>query len=104
MSLIDEPICIACGMKDESAFHLLCNCPSLISLRMHTISKPILSVEEYEGRLSMHCCESRWELADSLGLLDSFILMNISFFSNSKILFFYLSLLNFSIFHLCGAH
>jgi hypothetical protein len=49
MCLIDEPICIACGMEDESAFHLVCNCPSLISLRMRTFSKPILSVEEYEG-------------------------------------------------------
>jgi hypothetical protein len=32
-----------------SAFHLLCNCPSLISLRMRLFSEPILSVEEYEG-------------------------------------------------------
>jgi hypothetical protein len=49
MGLIDGPICIACGMEDESAFHLLCNCPNLISLRMRIFSKPILSVEEYEG-------------------------------------------------------
>jgi hypothetical protein len=48
MGLIDEPICIACGMEDESVFHFLCNCPSLISLRMRLFSKPILSVEEYE--------------------------------------------------------
>jgi hypothetical protein len=49
MGLIDEPICIVCGVEDESAFPLLCNCPNLISLRMRTFSKPILSVEEYEG-------------------------------------------------------
>jgi hypothetical protein len=49
MGLIDEPICIAFGMKDESAFHLLCNCPSLISLKMRLFLKPIVSVEEYEG-------------------------------------------------------
>jgi hypothetical protein len=49
MGLIDEPICIACGIEDESAFYLLCDCPSLISLKMLTFSKPILSVEEYEG-------------------------------------------------------
>jgi hypothetical protein len=49
MDLTDEPICIACGMEDEPAFHLLCNCPSLISLRMRLLSKPIVSVEEYEG-------------------------------------------------------
>jgi hypothetical protein len=48
MGLIDEPICIAYGMEDESAFHLLCDCTSLISLRMRTFSKPILGVEEYE--------------------------------------------------------
>jgi hypothetical protein len=49
MGLIDEPICIAWGMEDESPFHLLCDCPSLISLRMSTFLKPILGVEEYEG-------------------------------------------------------
>jgi hypothetical protein len=48
MGLIVEPICIACRMEEESGFHLLCNCPSVISLRMRTFSKPILSVEEYE--------------------------------------------------------
>jgi hypothetical protein len=42
MGLIDEP------KEDKSTFHLLFNCPSLISLRMRTFSKPILSVEEYE--------------------------------------------------------
>jgi hypothetical protein len=47
MGLIDEPICIACGMEDESAFHHLCDGPSLIYLRMRTFLKSILSVEEY---------------------------------------------------------
>jgi hypothetical protein len=64
---IDEPIYIACGMGYESAFHLLCDCPSLISLRMRTFLKPILSVEEYmKGWLHLHCCDSRWQVADSL--------------------------------------
>jgi hypothetical protein len=49
MGLIDEPICITCGMADESAFHLLWNCPSLISLRVRTFSNPILSVEKNQG-------------------------------------------------------
>jgi hypothetical protein len=50
MGLIDKLMCIACGMEDESVFHLLCDCPSsLISLRMRLFSKPILSVEEYVG-------------------------------------------------------
>jgi hypothetical protein len=63
LGLIDEPIGIACG-EDESAFHLLCDCPSLISLRMR---KPNLGVEEYEevpasataaictGKRHIHC-------------------------------------------------
>jgi hypothetical protein len=49
MGLLDDPICIACGMEDETAFRLLCNCPNLISLRMRTFSKAILNVEAYEG-------------------------------------------------------
>jgi hypothetical protein len=61
MGLIDEPICIACGMEDESSFHLLCYCSSLIYLRMLTFSNPILSVEEYEERGRLH-----WQVADSL--------------------------------------
>jgi hypothetical protein len=66
MNHVYDPICIACGMKDESAFHLLCDCPNLISLRMRTFSKPNLSVEENEGRLHLNCCDSRWQMADSL--------------------------------------
>jgi hypothetical protein len=65
MGLIDEPICIACGMEDESAFHLLCDCPSLISLRIRSFSKPIPgSLNNKKGHL--HCCNSRWQVADSL--------------------------------------
>jgi hypothetical protein len=48
MGLIDDPICIACEIEDESAFHLLCNFPSLISLKVRVFLKPILGVEEYE--------------------------------------------------------
>jgi hypothetical protein len=68
--LIDEPISIAGRMENESGFHLLCDCLSLISLRMRTFSKPILSVEEYERRMSLHCCDLRWQVADSLWLLE----------------------------------
>jgi hypothetical protein len=80
MGLTDEPICIAaCEMEDESVFHLLCNCPSLISLRVRIFSKPILSVEEYEG--SFASALLRFALASgrfTVTLLDSFIFMNIS--------------------------
>jgi hypothetical protein len=37
MGLIDEPICITCGMEDDSALHLLRDCPSLMSIRGHDI-------------------------------------------------------------------
>jgi hypothetical protein len=37
------------SIKQASAFYLLCDCPSLISLRIRTFSKPILGVEVYEG-------------------------------------------------------
>jgi hypothetical protein len=63
MGLIDEPICIACGMEDESAFRLLCNCPSLLSPRMRTFSKPILSVKEYEGASASASTLLRFALA-----------------------------------------
>jgi hypothetical protein len=95
MGLIDEPICIACGMEDESEFHLLCNCLSLIS--------DIFEV--YGRRMRLHCCDSRWQVADLLFLLDSFILMNTcSFCTVLFYLFVYLSLFDLSIFHLCGAY
>jgi hypothetical protein len=35
MSLIDEAICNACGMEDESKFHLLCKAKSDISKNAH---------------------------------------------------------------------
>jgi hypothetical protein len=83
MGLIDEPICIACGMEDESAFHLLCESPSLISLRISTFSKPILSVEEYEEA--------------SASALLRFALVSVSICLSICVFF------NHSIFHLCGA-
>jgi hypothetical protein len=57
MGLIDEPICIACGMEDESAFHLLIDCSSLISLRIRTFSKPsaLLRLALESGRFTVTC-------------------------------------------------
>jgi hypothetical protein len=43
MGLTVEPICLACEIEDESAFHLLCDCHF-----QRTFSKPILGVEKYE--------------------------------------------------------
>jgi hypothetical protein len=37
------------GSYHGSTFHLLYDCPSLISPRLHSFSKPILGVEENEG-------------------------------------------------------
>jgi hypothetical protein len=78
MGLLDKPINIACSMEDESAFHLLYNCPSLISLRVRTFLNRFWALKNMRGRLRMHCCDSRWQKADSLWLLNSFILMNTS--------------------------
>jgi hypothetical protein len=102
MGLIDEAICIACGMEDESVFHLLCDCSSLISLRMRTGSG---RWRIWRGRLHMHCCDSRWQVANSLWLLDLFILMNISSILYCVILFvcLFVSFWSFNFF-LCGAH
>jgi hypothetical protein len=84
MGLIDLPISIACGVEDESLFHLLCDCPSMISLRMHTFAKQILSVQEY----GWSCCiytaaihAGKWQIhCDSLILsfLWTFLLFVLS--------------------------
>jgi hypothetical protein len=78
-------------MEEESAFHLLCDYPSLISLRMRKFLKPILGVEEYEGA----CASALLRFALASGFPVTFILMNISsfFFVLSISLFVYLSLL-----------
>jgi hypothetical protein len=103
MGLTDEPICNACGMTYLSAFHLLCGCPSLITLRMRKFSKPMLGVEEYESA--------------SVSALLRFTLASGRFtvtpwFVHSYEHFFFLYCLivpiclffNLSIFHLCDAH
>jgi hypothetical protein len=50
MGLIDETICIACGMEDESVFHLLY----------------VTALKNMRRRLRLHCCDLRWQVADSL--------------------------------------
>jgi hypothetical protein len=106
MALIDEPICTACGMEDESAFSLLCDFPSLIFLRIRTFSKPILSVEEYEGTSTSALL--RFALASGRFIVTPwfvhsfehlFVLFCLIISGLSICLFF-----NLSIFHLWGAH
>jgi hypothetical protein len=64
IGLVNEPM--MSGIEDESAFHLLCNCLSRISLRVRKFSKPILSVEEYEGA-SATIRAGKWQIhCDSL--------------------------------------
>jgi hypothetical protein len=64
MGLVDEPM--MSGIEDEPAFYLLCNCLSRISLRVCKFSKPILSVEEYEGA-SATIRAGKWQIhCDSL--------------------------------------
>jgi hypothetical protein len=82
------------GMEDESAFHLLFNCKSLISLIMHLFSKPILSVEEYEWASASALL--RFALASGIMNISSFC--TVSFY-----LFVYLSFLIFQFF-ICVVH
>jgi hypothetical protein len=96
MGLIDEPICNACGMEDDSAFHHLYNCPSLISLRVRTFSNRILSVEENEGASASALL--RFALASG-----RFTVIHSSFCTVLFNLFVYLSLFIFQFF-ICVVH
>jgi hypothetical protein len=42
----------ACGIKEESALHFICVCPTLANLRTQIVGEPILSVSKYEGMLA----------------------------------------------------
>jgi hypothetical protein len=50
MGLVSDPICVACGIEEESALHFICVCPTLANLRTQIFGKPILSVSEYEEK------------------------------------------------------
>jgi hypothetical protein len=50
MGLASDPLCAACGIEDESAFHFICICPTLSNIRTQILGKPILSVCEFEEK------------------------------------------------------
>jgi hypothetical protein len=47
MGLLSDPTCATCGEK-ESAFHFICMCSTLATLRTQIFGKPKLSVSEYK--------------------------------------------------------
>jgi hypothetical protein len=47
MGLTPSPTCGACSLEAGSAFHFLCVCPTLSTLRLRNMGKPIISASEY---------------------------------------------------------
>ena len=47
MRLTQSPICGACSLEAESAFHFLCVCPTLATLRLRIMGKPIINASEF---------------------------------------------------------
>jgi ribonuclease HI len=48
MELTSSPICGACSIEAESAFHFLCVCPTLAILRTRVMGKPIINALEFK--------------------------------------------------------
>ena len=42
MGKVSEPDCRKCGLEDETAFHILCDCPTIMSLRVRIYGRHIL--------------------------------------------------------------
>jgi len=43
---ISEPDCRKCGMEEETAHHIVCECPAIKSIRVRLYEKPLLLPEE----------------------------------------------------------
>jgi len=41
-----EPDCRKCGMEEETAYHIVCECPAIKSIRVRLYRKPLLLSEE----------------------------------------------------------
>jgi hypothetical protein len=52
MGLTSSPICGACSIEAESAFHFLCVRPYLAILRTRIMGKPIINELEFSGILA----------------------------------------------------
>jgi hypothetical protein len=52
MGLLSDPTCATCGIKEESALHCICVCPTLTNLRTQIFDKPILSASKHKDMLA----------------------------------------------------
>jgi hypothetical protein len=43
LGLAEDPVCLVCGLEEETAFHIVCECPALSIARTREFGKPILN-------------------------------------------------------------
>ena len=48
MGLSENPLCLECGLEEETSFHFVCECPALSIARSREFGKPILNEREYK--------------------------------------------------------
>jgi hypothetical protein len=48
MGLSDNPLCLACGLEEETAFHFMCECPALSIARTLAFGKLLQNEREFE--------------------------------------------------------
>ena len=48
MRLAESPFCGGCELEDETAFHIICECPSFSLLRIRTFGQPMLDERQYK--------------------------------------------------------
>jgi len=49
LRLIDSPLCRACGVKEETSAHILCECETLASLRHTYLGSFFLELEDIKS-------------------------------------------------------
>jgi len=62
---VSEPDCRKCGMEEETAHHIVCECPAIKSIMVRLYGKPLLPEEVME--------EPLWKIArfaSETGLLN----------------------------------
>jgi hypothetical protein len=48
MGLSENPLCLACRLEEETAFHFVCECQALSIARTREFGKPILNEREFK--------------------------------------------------------
>jgi len=46
LGIVPEPDCRKCGMEEETAHHIMCECPAIKSIGVRLYGKPLLLPEE----------------------------------------------------------